>query len=112
MDIHISKPEFKHSELITQNGMVTAQHSDAAHIGANILERGGNAVDAAVATAFASGVLLPLSNGIGGGGLMVIRMPDGDTKCIDYGMVTGENASPEMFRYEDCLLYTSDAADE
>ena len=103
MDIHISKPEFKHSELITQNGMVTAQHSDAAHIGANILERGGNAVDAAVATAFASGVLLPLSNGIGGGGLMVIRMPDGDTKCIDYSMVTGENASPEMFRYEDAL---------
>ena len=103
MDIHISKPEFKHSELITQNGMVTAQHSDAAHIGANILERGGNAVDAAVATAFASGVLLPLSNGIGGGGLMVIRMPDGDTKCIDYGMVTGENASLEMFRYEDAL---------
>ncbi len=103
MVIHISTPVLAHSELTAQNGMVTAQHPEAARIGARVLERGGNAVDAAVATAFAAGVLLPLSNGIGGGGLMVIRMPDGSTRCVDYGMVTGENASPDMFEYEDTL---------
>ena len=67
MAINISTPVFAHSELTAKNGMVTAQHPEAARIGAGVLERGGNAVDAAVATAFAVGVLLPLSNGIGGG---------------------------------------------
>jgi gamma-glutamyltranspeptidase/glutathione hydrolase len=103
MAINISTPVYAHSELTSQNGMVTAQHPEAARIGARILERGGNAVDAAVATAFATGVLLPLSNGIGGGGLMVIRMPDGSTTSVDFGMVTGENTSPGMFEYEDSL---------
>jgi len=67
MAINISTPIYAHSELISQNGMVTAQHPEAARIGARVLEQGGNAIDAAVATAFAIGVLLPLSNGIGGG---------------------------------------------
>ncbi len=103
MAINISTPIYAHSELISQNGMVTAQHPEAAGIGASVLEQGGNAVDAAVATAFAIGVLLPLSNGIGGGGVMVIRMPDGSTTSVDFGMITGEYVSPEMFEYEDTL---------
>ena len=98
-----SSPAYDHTELITRNGMVVAQHPEAARIGAQVLERGGNAVDAAVAAAFATGVLLPLSNGIGGGGLMAIRLPDGSTASVDYGMITGENASPDMFEYEDRL---------
>ena len=50
--------------------MVVAQHVTAAEIGVEVMQRGGNAVDAAITTAFASGVLLPIWNGIGGGGVM------------------------------------------
>ena len=99
----VSTPVHTHTELTSENGMVVAQHPEAARIGASVLTQGGNAVDSAVATAFATGVLLPLSNGIGGGGVMVVRLQDGSTASVDYGMVTGERASPEMFEYEDSL---------
>jgi len=57
--------------------MVVAQHLLAAQIGTEVLQHGGNAVDAAVTTAFATGVLLPIWNGVGGGGVMIVHLDGG-----------------------------------
>ena len=69
----------------TRHGMVVAQEKLAARVGADILRQGGNAVDAAVATAFAMAVTYPRAGNIGGGGFMVIHLRDrGEDIAIDY----------------------------
>ena len=60
--------------VTAQHGMVVAQEARAARIGANILKRGGNAIDAAVATGFALAVTYPRAGNIGGGGFMVVHL--------------------------------------
>ena len=59
------------------HGIVAAQSRLAAAVGAGVLAAGGNAVDAAVATGFAAGVVEPWMNGFGGGGFMVVAKADG-----------------------------------
>ncbi|MDQ0322551.1 gamma-glutamyltranspeptidase/glutathione hydrolase [Pararhizobium capsulatum DSM 1112] len=67
-----------------ENGMVvTAQHL-ASDIGINILKKGGNAVDAAVAVGYALAVVYPTAGNIGGGGFMTIRLKDGKTTFLDF----------------------------
>ncbi len=81
-----------------KKGVVSAGRAEAADIGRNILQQGGNAIDAAVATAFALGVCEPAASGIGGGGFMLIR--DGKTgKCtfIDFREKAPAAATPDMF---------------
>jgi len=70
--------------LYSKNGMVAAANPYAAMVGAEILEKGGNAVDAAVAVGFALGVVEPYASGLGGEGVMIIHMKDGQTVAIDY----------------------------
>ena len=70
--------------LVAANGMVVAQEALAARIGVDILQRGGNAVDAAVAVGFAMAVTYPRAGNIGGGGFMVIHRADGKDTTIDY----------------------------
>ncbi len=70
--------------VLAQNGMVVAQEARAARIGNDILQRGGNAVDAAVAVGFALAVSYPRAGNLGGGGFMVIHLANGTDTTIDY----------------------------
>jgi gamma-glutamyltranspeptidase/glutathione hydrolase len=70
--------------VVAHQGMVVAQEGQAARIGVDILKRGGNAVDAAVAVGFALAVTYPRAGNLGGGGFMVIHRADGDNVAIDY----------------------------
>jgi gamma-glutamyltranspeptidase/glutathione hydrolase len=71
-------------EAVARDGMVVAQEERAARIGVDILKRGGNAVDAAVAVGFALAVTYPRAGNVGGGGFMVIHRADGQNIAIDY----------------------------
>ncbi|MBA2597367.1 MAG: gamma-glutamyltransferase [Chloroflexia bacterium] len=80
-----------------RGGMVAAKTPAAARAGADILRRGGNAVDAAVTTAFTAGVVEPWMNGIGGGGYMLVQAPDEAPAVVAYPMIAPAGARPEMF---------------
>ena len=67
-----------------KEGLVVCTSAPACDAGASILARGGNAVDAAVATAFALAVTHPSAGNIGGGGFMIARTPDGQVTAFDY----------------------------
>ena len=68
----------------SQDGLVVCTSAPACDAGASVMARGGNAVDAAVATAFALAVTHPAAGNIGGGGFMIIRTPDGKLTSVDY----------------------------
>jgi gamma-glutamyltranspeptidase/glutathione hydrolase len=85
------------AEASARGGMVAAKTGAAAEVGVAVLRRGGNAVDAAVATAFAAGVVEPWMNGIGGGGLMVVHQPGQEGQVVEFPMVAPAGATPEMF---------------
>jgi gamma-glutamyltranspeptidase/glutathione hydrolase len=81
-----------------KNGMVVAQEPLAARIGLEILQKGGNAVDAAVAVGFALAVTYPSAGNIGGGGFMVIHLADRNQQfAIDYREVSPAATSRETF---------------
>jgi gamma-glutamyltranspeptidase / glutathione hydrolase len=81
-----------------QHGMVVAQERIAAQIGADVLKRGGNAVDAAVATGFAMAVTYPRAGNIGGGGFMVIHLAQGDQDiAVDYREVAPAATTRDIF---------------
>ena len=71
--LYAATPPTPFMPCVAEHGMVVAQEKIAAHIGADVLRRGGNAVDAAVATGFAMAVTYPRAGNIGGGGFMVIH---------------------------------------
>ena len=79
------------------NGMVVSSDSLATKVGVEILKRGGNAVDAAVAVGFALAVTYPQAGNIGGGGFMVIKMANGETVTIDYREKAPIKAHEDMF---------------
>src|SRR5262245_15891982 len=80
-----------------EHAIVSSNDSIASSVGRDIIRRGGNAVDAAVATGFALAVTYPGAGNIGGGGFMVIRMADGRTAAIDYREVAPLAATRNMY---------------
>lgn len=96
-------PETRSAQAVVEgeHGMVVSAYPDASEIGATVLRNGGNAVDAAIATGFALAVTHPTAGNIGGGGFMVIRLPDGRTTAFDFREKAPLTAHPEMFLDED-----------
>ncbi|MBI2713206.1 MAG: gamma-glutamyltransferase [Rhizobiales bacterium] len=84
--------------ILAHNGMVVAQESRAARIGVEMLDRGGNAVDAAVAVGFALAVTYPRAGNIGGGGFMLIHLAKENRDiAIDYRETAPSAATETMF---------------
>src|ERR1700757_3602309 len=77
--------------------MVASVHELASRAGIEMMQAGGNAVDAAVATGFALAIVHPQAGNLGGGGFMLIRMADGSTHFIDYREKAPAAASANMY---------------
>lgn len=86
------------------HGMVASDEQLGSQAGVDILRRGGNAVDAAVAVAFALAVVEPAAGNIGGGGFMLVRLADGRTNFFDYREVAPGKASRDMYIKPDGTL--------
>ena len=80
-----------------KNAMVASQHELASKIGADIIKRGGNAVDAAIAVGLALAVVYPEAGNLGGGGFMLIRLKDGRTTAIDYREMAPGAATRDIY---------------
>lgn len=79
------------------HAMVVSVHELASHVGVEIMQAGGNVVDAAVATGFALAVVHPAAGNIGGGGFMLIRMADGKAHFLDYREMAPAAATRDMY---------------
>src|SRR5262252_4262046 len=94
VSIYLAKPEGQASYA---NAAVVSVDTIASKVGLEILKKGGNAVDAAVATAFALAVTWPGAGNLGGGGFMLIYLKNGEVSAIDYREKAPEKATPRMF---------------
>ena len=81
----------------SKTGLVVSSSDIASDLGAAVLARGGNAVDAAVATAFAMAVTHPTAGNLGGGGFMIVRLPNGAATTFDYRETAPGKATPTMY---------------
>jgi gamma-glutamyltranspeptidase/glutathione hydrolase len=80
-----------------EHGMVVTAHQLATRVGVDVLKRGGNAVDAAVAVGYAMAVVYPAAGNLGGGGLMTIQLADGRKTFIDFREKAPLAATPNMY---------------
>ena len=87
-----------------RHAMVASQHELASKIGVEIIKRGGNAVDAAIAVGIALAVVYPEAGNIGGGGFMLIRKKNGDTHVIDYREMAPAAAHRDLYLDKDGKL--------
>lgn len=90
--------ENKPEDVYAAHGMVSSAHELASKAGVEIMQKGGNAIDAAVATAMALNVVEFNASGIGGGGYMTIRFAKtGETVCLDYREQAPASATKDLF---------------
>ena len=83
--------------IYAKHGVVTSRSTLASEVGVQIMREGGNAVDAAVATAFALAVTYPSAGNIGGGGFAVVRLPDGQVVTLDHRERAPASAHKDMY---------------
>lgn len=93
-----------------RHAMVASQHELASKIGIDIIKKGGNAVDAAIAVGLALAVVYPEAGNIGGGGFMLIRMKDGKTFAIDYREMAPMAATRDVFVNKDGSLISGEGS--
>jgi len=87
-----------HHPVLSKKGMVSAQDRLAAEVGRDILGRGGNAIDAAVATGFALAVTHPQAGNLGGGGFMLVSLADsGEVIAVDFREMAPAGAMRDMY---------------
>ncbi|HUF04125.1 MAG TPA: gamma-glutamyltransferase [Aridibacter sp.] len=90
-------PAFAREPVSARNAMSASQHPLASGIGAEIMKKGGNAVDAAIAVGLALAVVYPEAGNLGGGGFMVIRLADGRAATIDYREMAPNAATRDIY---------------
>ncbi|KAF9207447.1 hypothetical protein BGZ49_000400 [Haplosporangium sp. Z 27] len=91
------------SLIKAKNGAVATEEIHCSEIGVQVLKDGGNAVDAAVASCLCIGTVNMFSAGIGGGGFMTIRLPNGTVEVIDFRETAPAGANPNMYRKDPLL---------
>ncbi len=91
------KPEWPKAAVRAPKGMAVSDEKLASDAGIEIMKRGGNAVDAGAAIAFALAVVEPEAGNIGGGGFMLVRMANGRTAFVDYRETAPSKASRDMY---------------
>jgi gamma-glutamyltranspeptidase/glutathione hydrolase len=94
---HSGKSSERIIGLVTDSAMVVSAHPLASAIGATILRKGGNAVDAAIATQLALAVVYPSAGNLGGGGFMILRQHTGATAALDYREKAPSAATAAMY---------------
>ncbi|UQY84586.1 gamma-glutamyltransferase [Ralstonia pseudosolanacearum] len=87
--------------VAAENGMVVAAQHLATRVGVDVLKRGGNAVDAAVAVGYALAVVYPAAGNLGGGGFMTIQLADGRKTFLDFREVAPKGATANMYLDKD-----------
>ncbi|WP_247419342.1 gamma-glutamyltransferase [Ralstonia pseudosolanacearum] len=87
--------------VVAENGMVVAAQHLATRVGVDVLKRGGNAVDAAVAVGYALAVVYPAAGNLGGGGFMTIQLADGRKTFLDFREVAPKGATANMYLDKD-----------
>jgi gamma-glutamyltranspeptidase / glutathione hydrolase len=93
----ITNPQWRAAPVRAEKAMVVSDERLASEAGIEILKKGGNAVDAAVAVAFALAVVDPRAGNIGGGGFMLVRMGDGRAALVDYREAAPQRATHDMY---------------
>ena len=93
-----------------RHAMVASQHELASKIGAEIMKKGGNAVDAAIAVGLALAVVYPEAGNIGGGGFMLIRKADGSSYALDYREMAPAAATRDIFVDKDGKLINGEGS--
>jgi gamma-glutamyltranspeptidase/glutathione hydrolase len=86
--------------ITSKNGIVSTADKYATHVGIEILNKGGNAIDAAVAVGFTLAVTYPRAGNIGGGGFMIIRVPNNTIYALDYREKAPKSAFKNMYLNE------------
>ncbi|WP_295636310.1 gamma-glutamyltransferase [Novosphingobium sp.] len=91
---HAASPD----PVMADNGMVVSAHHLASQAGVDVMRRGGNAIDAALAVAYALAVTFPEAGNLGGGGFMTIRLADGRETFIDFRETAPAAAGPTLYQ--------------
>jgi gamma-glutamyltranspeptidase/glutathione hydrolase len=103
------RPDWPNKPVRAAKAMVVSDEQLASEAGVEILKKGGNAVDAAVAVGFALAVVQPAAGNLGGGGFMLVRLADGHTGFVDYRETAPARTSHDMYIRADGSLDTEAA---